>query len=234
MSLKCVLMTKLLAAPDWPPSSTSTNCTTSHEPFNHPTHASAPPNNGRKHPPTNDSTRGVPYYEKLKRDLRDTLQKKALLDKNLAALEDQIYRHETAYLEDTSAGNIIRGFDNYIKSSSTSASLPSSSAAANTSAGTASRRKSHVVEQDRVFSRSSTAFAREVSPGSSPQVESQGVTPTSFGEGGTPTGGGGGGVARKGDKKRKKGVEEEEEGEKKGPQRIKFNFSGNKPGKAVD
>ena len=192
-------------------------------------------------PPTNDSTRGVPYYEKLKRDLRDTLQKKALLDKNLAALEDQIYRHETAYLEDTSAGNIIRGFDNYIKSSSTTTSLPSSNTA-NTGggagggggAGTASRRKSHVIEQDRVFSRSSTGFAREVSPGSSPQVESQGVTPTSFGEGGTPTGGVGGGVVRKGDKKRKKGVEEEEDGEKKGPQRIKFNFSGNKPGKGVD
>lgn len=36
-------------------------------------------------PPTSsaDATRGVPYYEKLKRDLRETLQKKRLLDKNL-------------------------------------------------------------------------------------------------------------------------------------------------------
>lgn len=30
-----------------------------------------------------DSTRGVPYYEKLKRDLRETLTKKKLLDKNM-------------------------------------------------------------------------------------------------------------------------------------------------------
>lgn len=30
-----------------------------------------------------DTTRGVPYYEKLKRDLRETLTKKRLLDKNL-------------------------------------------------------------------------------------------------------------------------------------------------------
>ena len=30
-----------------------------------------------------DSTRGVPFYEKLKRDLRETIQKKRLLDKNL-------------------------------------------------------------------------------------------------------------------------------------------------------
>ncbi|KAL8666655.1 MAG: hypothetical protein Q9202_001193 [Teloschistes flavicans] len=64
------------------------------------------------------STRGVPYYEKLKRDLRETLQRKRLLDKNLATLEDQIYRIESTYLEETSAaGNIIKGFDNYIKGS---------------------------------------------------------------------------------------------------------------------
>lgn len=30
-----------------------------------------------------DATRGVPYYEKLKRDLRETLNKKRLLDKNM-------------------------------------------------------------------------------------------------------------------------------------------------------
>ena len=34
-------------------------------------------------PPPDNNTRGVPYYEKLKRDLRETLQKKRLLDKNM-------------------------------------------------------------------------------------------------------------------------------------------------------
>lgn len=29
------------------------------------------------------ATRGVPYYEKLRKELRETLQKKRLLDKNL-------------------------------------------------------------------------------------------------------------------------------------------------------
>ncbi|KAI4114419.1 MAG: hypothetical protein LQ345_004792 [Seirophora villosa] len=68
--------------------------------------------------PSDINTRGIPYYEKLKRDLRETLQRKRLLDKNMATLEDQIYRFEAAYLEETSsAGNIIRGFDNYIKGS---------------------------------------------------------------------------------------------------------------------
>ena len=33
-----------------------------------------------------DGTRGLPYYEKLKRDLRDTLQKKRALDKQLVLL----------------------------------------------------------------------------------------------------------------------------------------------------
>ncbi len=30
-----------------------------------------------------DATRGLPYYEKLKRDLRETIKKKHLLDKNM-------------------------------------------------------------------------------------------------------------------------------------------------------
>jgi hypothetical protein len=33
--------------------------------------------------PTGEATRGIPYYEKLKRDLRDTLMKKRQLDKNM-------------------------------------------------------------------------------------------------------------------------------------------------------
>ena len=30
-----------------------------------------------------EATRGLPYYEKLKRDLRETLKKKAALDRNM-------------------------------------------------------------------------------------------------------------------------------------------------------
>jgi len=30
-----------------------------------------------------DASRGTPYYEKLRRDLRETLQKKRVLDQNL-------------------------------------------------------------------------------------------------------------------------------------------------------
>ena len=34
-----------------------------------------------------DLTRGLPYYEKLRKDTRETLQKKRLLDKNIVGLQ---------------------------------------------------------------------------------------------------------------------------------------------------
>lgn len=36
------------------------------------------------------STRGVPYYEKLRRELRDTIQKKRLMDKNMVRYTDAV------------------------------------------------------------------------------------------------------------------------------------------------
>ncbi len=67
-------------------------------------------------------------------------------------LEDNIYRLESQYLEETSAGNIIKGFDNYIKGA-TSASTTSG-------VGTSTRRKGGITEADRIFSRSSASFQR--------------------------------------------------------------------------
>jgi chromatin modification-related protein EAF6 len=67
-------------------------------------------------------------------------------------LEENILRVETQYLEETSAGNIIKGFDNYIKGAATTTTT--------SGAGTATRRKAVVSDADRIFSRSSTSFLR--------------------------------------------------------------------------
>ncbi|KAF2797623.1 NuA4-domain-containing protein [Melanomma pulvis-pyrius CBS 109.77] len=119
-----------------------------------------------------DASRGMPYYERLRRDLRDSLSKKRQIDNSLAALEEHILRNETSYLEETSAGNIIKGFDNYIKGATTTSTAGGP--------GTATRRKAPISDLDRIFSRSSNSFLREAStPASVQTTPSLAPTPTS-------------------------------------------------------
>lgn len=87
-----------------------------------------------------DAARGMPYYEKQRRDLHESIAKRRQLERALNNLEDNIYKAETQYLEDTPAGNIIKGFDNYVKGT-------------NASSNPAGRRKAAVTDMDRVFSR---------------------------------------------------------------------------------
>ncbi|KAL6246474.1 hypothetical protein RBB50_006711 [Rhinocladiella similis] len=143
-----------------------------------------PPSGTAAKPAASGDRPGLPYYEKLRRDLRDTLQKKRLLDRNMAAVEDQIHRQETAYLEETSiAGNIVKGFDNYIKASAvagaaTSAGGTISGSAAGGGLG-AGRRKAVVNDSDRIFSRSSVSYMRDSdSPSSSTSTPNHAGTPT--------------------------------------------------------
>ncbi|EGE77280.1 chromatin modification-like protein EAF6, variant [Blastomyces dermatitidis ATCC 18188] len=135
--------------------------------------------------PEQIQNRGIPYYEKLRRELRETIQKKRLMDKNMAALEESIYRFEQSYLEETGAGNIIKGFDNYIKGSSgvsglgLGGSLGSMTGCSGTG-GPATRRKTAVQDSDRVFSRSSASFMRDSpAPSSANTTPSHAPTPTS-------------------------------------------------------
>ncbi|GFF37465.1 chromatin modification-related protein eaf-6 [Aspergillus udagawae] len=139
----------------------------------------------------NSGNRGLPYYEKLRRDLRDALQKKRLMDKSMAQLEDQIFRFEQSYLEETTAGNIIKGFDNYIKGSGSSTGLGASGIALAGGMGGAARRKAQVTDADRVFSRSSASFMRDSpAPSSVQTTPSHAPTPTSTynGSNGKPNG----------------------------------------------
>lgn len=100
---------------------------------------------------SDDATRGMPYYDRLKKTLKASIKQKQDLEDTLAKIEQSIWNKEAAYLDDTSAGNIMKGFDNYIKASGAPGGLSAGG-------GTASRKKATVSEQDRLFSRSSVGF----------------------------------------------------------------------------
>jgi chromatin modification-related protein EAF6 len=80
-------------------------------------------------------------YEKMKKELRELINRKRVMDKNLTTLEDQIYKFEGAYLEDASNGNIMKGYDNYMKTNQT-------------------KRRGTFSDQDRLFSLSSAVFLK--------------------------------------------------------------------------
>lgn len=123
----------------------------------------------------NDSSRGLPYYEKLKKDLRDSLSKKRALDAQLASIEDNIYRMESSYLEETAnSGNIVKGFDAYMKAGAAGGSSMAGG-------GTATRRKGGTTEADRIFSRSSAAVGRDSPAPSGTPGSSVAPTPTASG-----------------------------------------------------
>ncbi|GLB38362.1 putative nuA4-domain-containing protein [Lyophyllum shimeji] len=86
-------------------------------------------------------------YESLKNELKKALPKKRQADKQLAAIEVQIYNLEATYLTETavhSGGNIIQGFDGYLKNQTTG------------------RRKYEINDQDRLFSKSSLTYQKSL------------------------------------------------------------------------
>lgn len=93
------------------------------------------------------------YYDKLKKELKELIVKKKTVDKALNSLEESIYKHEGAYLEDTQNGNIIRGFDGYLK-------------------GASNRRRSMFSDNDRLFSLSSSTYLRTLQREPSVGIES--------------------------------------------------------------
>lgn len=95
---------------------------------------------------------GRPYYESLRSTLRGTLAKKRALDEQLAALEEDIYKLEGSYLEETSnAGNIVRGFDNWVKGVVVGGE---------NKRGDDRKARARFRDEDRIFSRSSVAWTR--------------------------------------------------------------------------
>lgn len=92
---------------------------------------------------------GRPYYEDLRDKLRKSIAQKRQLDQKLAELEENIFKVEGQYLEDTaSSGNIVRGFDGWVKGVQIGRG------------GVEDRRKGRARDDDRVFSRSSVSWMR--------------------------------------------------------------------------
>lgn len=90
-------------------------------------------------------------YESLKSHFKEGLQRKRQADQELTDIESQIYLYEGSYLNTTSlsGGNVIRGFDTYLKASAGSAGGARAPSVANS-------------PDDRMFSTSSATFQRSL------------------------------------------------------------------------
>lgn len=86
----------------------------------------------------------VDQYTQLKNQLAQQISKKQELDSQLQALESSIYEKENDYFNESTYGNIVKGFDSFAKSSS----------------GGSSKRKMVYTDDDHIFSLLSATFVR--------------------------------------------------------------------------
>ncbi|PWN36957.1 NuA4-domain-containing protein [Meira miltonrushii] len=97
-------------------------------------------------------------YETTKKALKTGISKKRQIDRALTDLESQIFLFEGSYLASTSAsgGNIVKGFDGYLKSTATGGHTSKSAAAA------LAMNPNDVPIEDRMFSNSSSTYTRSL------------------------------------------------------------------------
>ena len=79
---------------------------------------------------------------KVEEELQQLLAQKQALNKNLQNIENSLYNLETSYIEDSTYGNIIKGYDAFLN------------------ARTLQSRRQRPTEQERIFSRSSVNYTR--------------------------------------------------------------------------
>jgi chromatin modification-related protein EAF6 len=116
-----------------------------------PTIATAPVATTPAPPPPN------PALEKLLElddELSAMIHRKKELERNLAALESQIYNVEGRYLEQTPLGNVIRGFEDFI--------MPASSSQMRQQVNVFGAAYPTANESDRAFSQSSATYRKSL------------------------------------------------------------------------
>ncbi|KAL7899983.1 histone acetyltransferase subunit NuA4 [Trichoderma sp. SZMC 28014] len=153
-------------------------------------------------------------YKKAQARVRDLVDRRRQLERRLASMEESIAQKETAYLDSTPSGNIITGFDNYMKG---------------TSGAAAQRRKTGPAEQNRVFSRSSISYRPNNGDSSAPGSVGSTPAPTplsttyrdSASGNPTPTSAGG----HKASKPKKKETEDSENDAQNNKKRTNFGAS---------
>ncbi|CAB4399698.1 unnamed protein product [Rhizophagus irregularis] len=99
-------------------------------------------------PSTSNNTPAVTRQklEEVEAELKDLLVRKKQVDKSLKTIENNIWNFEGSYLEEThSGGNLIRGFDSYLRPS------------------TEKKKRTEITPEERLFSRSSVTSEKAVS-----------------------------------------------------------------------
>lgn len=87
----------------------------------------------------------IDQYTQLKNQLTQQILKKQELDSQLQNLEETIYEKENDYFNESTYGNIVKGFDNFAKSTSGS-----------------NKKKMLYSEDDHIFSMSSATFVKSL------------------------------------------------------------------------
>ncbi|KAI2640544.1 NuA4-domain-containing protein [Hypomontagnella submonticulosa] len=89
-----------------------------------------------------DRQAGLTEYNKQRQNLRELMVKRKQTERQLAQVEQSIIDLEAKYLSNTRSGNIVKGFDNYIKGTSSAAQ----------------RKQGELKEEDHIWSRSSISY----------------------------------------------------------------------------
>lgn len=100
-------------------------------------------------------------YETAKKALKSGISKKRQIDRALTDLESQIFLFEGSYLTNTAAsgGNIVKGFDSYLKTNAVTGGGNSNKYA---SINTSMLGNQDVPVEDRMFSLSSATYKRSL------------------------------------------------------------------------